>query len=143
VKKIVILAVLALLALSAGQAQAAATRDKPMLKCSAYYNWKAALTNSLTHPVTKMKCANLLYSRWLDCQIKAFDRGEDGGSSLPCWKERNAMLDTIVYGKLPRLAKRNLLIDISDSLQRACEPGEVMVCGDLQKVETEIRKLER
>jgi hypothetical protein len=143
---LIVVAVVALTAALASPAyanQATAAKDKPMLKCGAYYNWDRNLLLGITHPITRMKCANLLYGRWLDCVIKAYDRGTVTSASATCWKERDVMIQTIVNGKLPRIPKRNLLIDISDSLSRDCQGYEVMICSDLRTVESAIRKLQR
>ena len=55
--------------------------------------------------------------------------------------KRALYLQALIYSKLPRIKKRNRLIDFVGAVDRYCYPGEYLACGEIEQAEREIRKL--
>ena len=60
---------------------------------------------------------------------------------MTCFKLRWGYENALIYSKLPRIKKRNALIDLEDGLDRLCNPDDPAICSELANVERAIRKL--
>jgi len=135
-RRLLLLAVIATALVAALAPSSSAAKPKP---CHAYVkNWD----NLYLHPSTA-KCVTWLHSEWLECLIDAYDKNPRI-NALTCHKYRFAAIRALIDTKhLPRIQKRNRLIDMSGTLENYCSVDDPALCHDLETVEREIRKLQR